>query len=679
VEASVENDPTGAGGGHPRLSLRLLGPIAISRGGVPVPLPRSRKVRALLAFLTLEHGAQSRTRLCDLLWDGPNDPRGELRWCLSKLRALLDDPDHRRVLATGDQIELDLSDCAVDARELARCTPAELEQASPERLSELGGRLGGELLEGVELDGIPQFAGWLTAQRQRYRAAQLALCSALVRRARPGSDELFRSLAEWLRLAPFDRRAHELLLDALVSCGRSRDAEHHASATFRAFEQEGLDWSALREAWRELRARPLTPAPPPIEITKSAAGAPSSIESRGRRRASVAVMPFSDRTRAEPGARGAIEDGLTEDIITRLAKLRVLFVIARGSVYALGARGIGTREAGQLLNVEYVVTGSVRRHGARIAIQVELAETEAERVVWADELEGPFDETFAVLDTIVDRIVAGIAGEIESAECARAILRAPSSLDAWEAYHRGLWHMYKFDGPDNVHAQQYFRRALELDPTFSRPYVGLSFTHFQNAFLDLTPDREQQIALALETAQQSLTADDRDPGSHWALGRALWLSRKDSDAVAELERSIELSPNFALGYYTLGFVQSQAGDARAAIAATDYSRRLSPFDPLQFGMLASRAVAHLRLGELNEAADWAVKATARPNAHAHILAIAAQCLALIHRHDQAREFLARIRRKLPGYCIEDFLRAFHFDRDTAALLRRSARDIGFEP
>src|SRR6185436_11777348 len=139
--------------------------------------------------------------------------------------------------------------------------------------------------------------------------------------------------------------------------------------------------------------------------------------------------------------------------------------------------------------------------------------------------------------------------------------------------------------------------------------------------------RAQQIEAALATAGHSLSADDRDPAAHWAMGRALWLRggiAAQEEALAELRRSIELSPNFALGHYTLGFVHSQSGDPRAAIEATDHSRKLSPFDPLQFGMLASRALAHLRLGELEEAAEFAVKATERPNAHTHILAIAAE-------------------------------------------------------
>jgi tetratricopeptide (TPR) repeat protein len=238
--------------------------------------------------------------------------------------------------------------------------------------------------------------------------------------------------------------------------------------------------------------------------------------------------------------------------------------------------------------------------------------------------------------------------------------------------------MYKFNGPDNRDAERFFRDALRLDPTFARAHAGLSFTHFQNAFLDLTPDRERQIELAFEAAGHSLGADDRDPAAHWAMGRALWLRGAQGESLSELERSIELSPNFALGHYTLGFVQSQAGDPRAAIEATNYSRQLSPFDPLQFAMLASRALAHIRLGEFTEAAEWAVKATGRPNAHAHILAIAAESLAMADRRDEARTFVARIRGRLPAYSVEDFLRAFRFGRETEQLFRQSARLIRFD-
>ena len=181
------------------LQVRVLGPVSVSRGAALVPLPRSRKVRALLAFLALSPSAVSRSRLCDLLWDVPNDPRGELRWCLSKLRGVLDDPDRRRVITSeGNLIALDLSDCVVDAIEVERIARAGIENATSESLAELCDRFGGELLEGLQIDGNPEFAGWLVAQRQRYRELHVAVLRELAARAPAGSNETFRRLEAWL-------------------------------------------------------------------------------------------------------------------------------------------------------------------------------------------------------------------------------------------------------------------------------------------------------------------------------------------------------------------------------------------------------------------------------------------------------------------------------------------------
>jgi tetratricopeptide (TPR) repeat protein len=277
-----------------------------------------------------------------------------------------------------------------------------------------------------------------------------------------------------------------------------------------------------------------------------------------------------------------------------------------------------------------------------------------------------------VLDEIGNKIVASIASEIETIERNRAILRPPSSLDAWEAYHRGLWHMYRFSKAENERAQHFFATAVRLDPTFARAHAGLSFTHFQNAFQGWAK-REPEIGRAFDTAGQSLMVDDRDPAAHWAMGRALWLHGRQDQSIVELERAIDLSPNFALGHYTLSFVHSQGGDPRAAVTFSDHSRHLSPFDPLLFGMLGARAMALVRLGQFEEAAEWGVKAAARPNAHAHILAIAAYSLALAGRLDEARTYMAEIHKTIRGYRVDDFLTAMQFDAEGVALFRKGAR------
>ena len=235
--------------------------------------------------------------------------------------------------------------------------------------------------------------------------------------------------------------------------------------------------------------------------------------------------------------------------------------------------------------------------------------------------------------------------------------------------------MYRFNKSDNDRARHFFETAVRLDPTFSRAYAGLSFTHWQNAFQGWEK-REGEVNRANETATQSLMVDDRDPAAHWAMGRALWLRGSHDQSVVELERAIDLSPNFAQGHYTLAFVQAQTGDPLAAISSSDYSRHLSPFDPLLFGILGARAIALVRLDRFEEAASWAVKAAARPNAHAHILALSALSLALVDRLDEARAHIASIRKTLPQYGVDDFLAAFQFAPETAAIFREGARRIG---
>ncbi|RWC81786.1 MAG: transcriptional regulator, partial [Mesorhizobium sp.] len=341
----------------------------------------------------------------------------------------------------------------------------------------------------------------------------------------------------------------------------------------------------------------------------------------------------------------------------------------------LADRGIAPEEAGRRLKVDYVAAGTVRSPAGRLIVSVELIEVRTARIVWAETFERRPDDTFAVLDDIGDSIVSSISAEIETVERNRALLKAPNSLNAWEAYHRGLWHMYRFTQAENETARHFFATALQLDPTFARAYAGLSFTHWQNAF-QRWGDRDRESALAFESAGQSLLVDDHNPAAHWAMGRALWLRGEQDGSLSELGRAVDLSPNFALGHYALSFVHSQSGDPRAAISSSDHSRHLSPFDPLLFGMLGSRAMSHVRLGQFEEAAEWALKAAARPNAHTIILAIAAHCLALAGRLDEARGFAAAIRKTLPDYRADDFIGTFRFEPDAEALFRQGARRIG---
>ena len=197
------------------IRVRLAGPLAVLRNGEPVHLTPSRKVRALLAYLALATRPVARSTLCEMLWDVPNDPRGELRWCLSKIRGLV---GPRHVVARDDTIALVGIELDMDGGE--------------------------DLLEGLEIDRSPAFQAWLTAQRRVHRERRL---KELERRAHRDDME---AIEAWLQAAPFDRRAHERLLAVLARKGWIAEGKAHIAAACKRFVDEGLDCSFLRDAWR---------------------------------------------------------------------------------------------------------------------------------------------------------------------------------------------------------------------------------------------------------------------------------------------------------------------------------------------------------------------------------------------------------------------------------------------
>ena len=200
-------------------SIRMVlnGPLALFKGSAPLELPPSRKVRALLAYLALSPRAVARSTLCELLWEVPNDPRGELRWCLSKLRRVV---GPTRLITRDDTVALDISGWTIE-------TDGD-----------------GELMAGLDVDRSPAFQAWLTAQRRAHRERRL---KDLEQRAH--ADDM-AALEQWLQAAPFDRRAHEKLLTVLARRGWIDEGKAHVAAACKRFVDEGLDCSFLRDAWR---------------------------------------------------------------------------------------------------------------------------------------------------------------------------------------------------------------------------------------------------------------------------------------------------------------------------------------------------------------------------------------------------------------------------------------------
>ncbi len=649
------------------VQIDLLGGLSVRGGdGTPLVLP-TRKAEALLAYLACRVSQpQRRDRLACLLWgDGSDEQaRHSLSQALTALRRLI--PDASDWLDSNREavcLRAGAGAIEIDVLALQELTP----DADEATLARAVARYRGPLLEGC---GVTEeaFEEWRSTERAHFQCIALdaALRLADLRRAREDGAGVIAALQAALVIDPAAEEVHRRLIAQQMQAGAFNDA-------IRAYrdcrdmlrkelgtQPEPATVALYREATRQL-------SQPEYELpeTERASGG----------KASLAVMPFADEP-GHAGARGNIAAGLVHDVITRLAKLRSLFVIAQGTVFALRERGLDPAEAGRRLRVDYVASGSVRLLSGRLRVHVELVDTRTARIVWADVFERPLDDTLEVLEEVGNQLVASLAGEIEAAERKRAVLKPPTSLTAWEAHHRGLWHMYRFNAADNDRAQEFFRQALRQDPTFSRAYAGLSFTHWQNAFLLRPAERLRETDAAFEMAGESLAADDHDPAAHLAMGRALWLRGEEDRCLRELQIAVDLSPNFALGHYMLGFVHCQSGDANIAIEAAQRSGSLSPYDPLKFGMLASRGLAHVRRGEYEVGADWAVKATTCPNAHAHILAIAAHCLVLAGRIVEARNFLAQIRQQTPGYGVRDLLGSFRFAEPTRTLFLDAAQRIG---
>jgi DNA-binding SARP family transcriptional activator len=340
-----------AGPQHERagVRLRLLGPLEVWRGNRSVPLPRSRKVQALLGYLALAPRAVPRARLCDLLWDVANDPRGELRWCLTKVRSLINEPQKRLLISDRDWVGIDASGIDIDAARYARLIERAVQGSSLADLRHLVGMVEGGLLEGLRIDRSPLFETWLAGQRHRFADWHIKALLRMVALLPGDDDEVLDLLRKRLALAPHDAQANVDLLSALHVRGLKVEADNHLALATRLLESEGLDASSLQRV--RARAQTVAIASPPefkkpevLAISPPADAPPrqdpSELPAALQGRASIAVMPFSVSIPADSG----FADGLTHDVIIGLAKLRNLTVIARGTTFALRDRALDPRE-----------------------------------------------------------------------------------------------------------------------------------------------------------------------------------------------------------------------------------------------------------------------------------------------------------------------------------------------
>lgn len=635
------------------LFLRLLGDTVLLCNGAPRALPKSRKTRALLAYLAIEARPVRRETLCELLWESAADPRAALRWSLSKLRPLLETPSGQALQADAHWIALDPALVAVDALEAKALLEYSATSIADARLSAIEAALAEGYPTDLDLAIGNRYPLWIEGEREAMRRMHRLVLDEQSSRA--GTPALALATArKRVALDPLDTEANTRLLARSVEVeGRAR-ARASLERMRARYRDEGLPDHALVAGWRGLDP-----------------GAALELPDKP----SVAVLDFADLGGHADGP--VLAEGLATDLTVALGRLRGLFVTARASSARLSARPADLVRAGHLLGVRYLVHGTTQRLDRRVRITVTLADAPGNAVLWSEHFDRPLGDLFAVQDDVSNAIASAILPEIESAEAERARLKAPEDLSAWECYHRAMWHCYHFTAQHTEQAYGLLLRALALEKGFARAHAGLSFTHYSRAFLDAVPAHDAEVALALEHGQQSVALDPRDAMGHWTLGRARFLAREHEQALQSVSRSLLINPNFAQGHYALGFIRAHAGLPTQALPELAAAERLSPLDPLLFAVEGTRAISLAIEGQYDEAAAWSVRATAEPNAHFHMPAIAGACLALAGRPAEARAFAQRAVRDHPGYTVGVFERSFpHKLGSHRALMAGALRTAG---
>ncbi|MEZ5960309.1 MAG: winged helix-turn-helix domain-containing protein [Hyphomonadaceae bacterium] len=399
-------------------------------------------------------------------------------------------------------------------------------------------------------------------------------------------------------------------------------------------------------------------------------------QQQARPRPSIAVLPF--RLVGVAGDAASVADALPDEIIAVLARLRWLFVIARGSTFRFRPPHQDTREVGAALSVRYCLTGAIEIVGKRATIAVELADTNDASVVWGDRFTTLLEDIHETRERIIAAIVAALELHIPRHEADAARLISPDHLDAWSAYHLGLQHLYRFSSSDNARALGLFEKAVLLDPRFARAHAALSSAHFQNAFQRYGASRDADVLNARKYAERSVELDPIDPFANFAMGRVYWVENDILGGVGWLDRSVSLSPNYAQGVYARAWANAIAGNGQDVGDDAKLALSLSPLDPFRYGMIGVRAFAALTNGDAAAAARLGDEAARAPGAHALIAAIAAATHTINGDEERARFWADSARSRRPDMTSATFFEAFPFsDPVIRAKLAAALERCGF--
>lgn len=365
---------------------------------------------------------------------------------------------------------------------------------------------------------------------------------------------------------------------------------------------------------------------------------------------SIAVLPF--RNLSGDVEQDYFADGVVEDIITALSRIRWLFVIARNSSFTYKGRTVDEKQVGRELGVRYVVEGSVRQSEGRIRITGQLVDTATGTHVWAERFEGTLDDVFELQDQIATSIVGAVASQLERAEIERARRKPTGSLSAYDNYLRAMPHLHSGTRQAIDEALPLFYKAIQLDPRFASAHAMAAWCHFWRKLNGWMADRTQEIAEGVRLARLAVELGNDDAVALTRAGHALAHLAGDLDGgIALLDKALVLNPNLAAAWFLGGFLRTERGDPDTAIEFFARAMRFSPLDPEMFRMQAGMAMSHLFAGRYDLASSWAEQSFRQLPSFLFVVAISAASHALAGRTDQAGSALQHLQKLDPTFRI----------------------------
>ncbi len=357
---------------------------------------------------------------------------------------------------------------------------------------------------------------------------------------------------------------------------------------------------------------------------------------------SIAILPFQSLC-GDP-EQAYFTDGVVEEIITALSRVRWLFVIARNSSFIYRDCAFDIKQIGKELGVGYVLEGSMRKASGRVRITGQLIDATTGAQLWAERFEGTLDDIFELQDRIAAGVAGAIAPRVELAEIERAKHKSTGSLNAYDFYLRGLAHVHRGTRESIEQALPLFQKSIELDPDYAAAHAMAGWCYFWRKVNGWCADRDAETAEGARLARRAVELGRDDDIALTRGAHALAHLAGDLDTgIALLDRAVFLNPNLASAWFLGGFLRTWHGESESAIAHFERAMQLNPRDPELYRMQAGIGMAHLFAGRVDAASHWAELSYRNLPGFLMVVALIAATRAHSGRISEAQQAMAQLR------------------------------------